>query len=893
MEEDQKMQRFLSFRSRAGPAALLMLWHEQGGFVQIGGSSWKCLYCGVVISDWQDTDGVIQRHREASPNCAYGLSIPSAPPSAQGPSIGGGRSPTAEDVAREKQVSCALPPSQRPPTVVDALFLQRLKASEEARLETFYDWPLEFLSPRRLAKAGFYYLHDGDRVCCAFCRGGVHGWEPGDDPLREHARHYPCCPFLLNRGLDGEHANRGHNLLREPVAVLSKPKTGLMVHTKHPAQASPVAVLSKPNTGLIVHTKHPAQASPDARMRSFEMWPSTSPKRPQELVEAGFFYTGQKDRIVCFHCGVTLGSWDESDDPWKEHARWFPRCEFVAMCKGKDFIKQCLQGHRSHLNSDYDVADAHPLLCKIAEGSFQQRLRTFLNWPLQASVPKEQLAEGGFEHIGGLRTQCRSCDLVISDWQDGDSVIQRHRDASPHCSLVQSLQSDPLSSAIAAPSVGAAEGAAGTRQVDHAQNDLFIQRLKASGEAQNNASLPWLMTSEFFLQPLKTSEEARLATFSDWPAHFLPPQELAQAGFYYISETATVHCAFCRGVVHGTKRGDDPLRDHARDNPLCPFLLNHETASGDDNSGQNVLGTLISELPKLNISLHLDPKHPEQASPDARMHSFEKWPSTSPKKPVELVEAGFFYIGLQDYTTCFQCDRGLCNWEASDDPWEEHACRFPRCQFVLLNKGEAYVLQCLQRRRSPLNSDATSTSARSSDERDGINTELAFLMRSEYVKLYLSQGVPVETLRTALVDHMRNQSRGFASPEELSHILDAILLRPRSSNGPTAVGQSSPSGNAIRPPEPNAIPQKPLACRVAAVAKGGASSGLPLEPSDLAEENLRLKEQWLCKVCLDAEVGVLFLPCGHLVACPACASALTSCAVCRREILGMVRTFHS
>ncbi|XP_077525638.1 death-associated inhibitor of apoptosis 2-like [Haemaphysalis longicornis] len=870
MEEDEEMQRLFSFIDWPAQAPVPKHRLAQGGFVHIGGSSTKCLSCGVVISDWQVADRVIQRHRQASPNCAFVRSIPSAPPSAQGPSVGGARSPTAGDVARHMQVSCVLPPSQRPPTEVDAFFLQRLKASEEARLETFYDWPLDLLPPRRLSQAGFYYLHDDDRVCCAFCRGVVHGWEPGDDPLWEHARHYPCCPFLLNLVLDGEHANRGNNLLREPVAVLSKP-----------------------STPLIVHPKHPAQASPDARMRSFEMWPSTSPKRPQELVEAGFFYTGQKDRIVCFHCGVKLGSWRESDDPWKEHARWFPRCEFVAMCKGKDFIKQCLQGHRSHLNSDDDIADAHRHLCKIEEGSFQQRLRTFLNWPLQASVPKEQLAEGGFAHIGGRRTQCRSCGLVISDWQDGDSVIQRHRDASPHCSLVQSLQSPPLSSAIAVPSVGAAEGTAGISLVDPAENDFFIQHLKASGEAQNNASLPWLMPSELFLQSLKASEQARLATFSDWPAHFSPPQVLAQAGFYYISETDTVHCAFCRGVVHGTKRGDDPLRDHARDNPLCPFLLNRETASGDDNSGQNALGTLISELPKLNISLHLDPKHPEQASPDARMRSFEKWPSTSPKKPVELVEAGFFYIGLQDYTKCFHCDRGLCNWEASNDPWEEHARRFPRCQFVLLNKGEAYVQQCLQRRRSPLNSVAASTSTGRSGGRDGMNTELAVLMRSEFVKLYLSQGVPVETLRTALVDLMRNQSRGFASREELLHILGVILQRPRSSNGPTAVGQSSPSGNAIRPPEPNAIPQKPLGCRVAAVAKGGASSCLPLEPSDLAEENLRLKEQRLCKVCLDAEVGVLFLPCGHLVACPACASALTSCAVCRREILGMVRTFLS
>lgn len=81
--------------------------------------------------------------------------------------------------------------------------------------------------------------------------------------------------------------------------------------------------------------------------------------------------------------------------------------------------------------------------------------------------------------------------------------------------------------------------------------------------------------------------------------------------------------------------------------------------------------------------------------------------------------------------------------------------------------------------------------------------------------------------------------------------------------------------------------------KVVASTSGKASSSLPSEPTELALENLRLKEQRLCKVCLDAEVGVVFLPCGHLVACPACASALTACPICRTAIAGTVRTFLS
>jgi len=61
----------------------------------------------------------------------------------------------------------------------------------------------------------------------------------------------------------------------------------------------------------------------------------------------------------------------------------------------------------------------------------------------------------------------------------------------------------------------------------------------------------------------------------------------------------------------------------------------------------------------------------------------------------------------------------------------------------------------------------------------------------------------------------------------------------------------------------------------------------------LVQENDLLKQQRLCKVCLDEEAAIVFLPCGHLVACGFCASALHKCPVCRRRINGTVRAIFS
>lgn len=55
--------------------------------------------------------------------------------------------------------------------------------------------------PDQLALAGFRYVdHPGtatDMVRCDYCNGRLQRWEETDEPLHEHARHYPNCDFLL------------------------------------------------------------------------------------------------------------------------------------------------------------------------------------------------------------------------------------------------------------------------------------------------------------------------------------------------------------------------------------------------------------------------------------------------------------------------------------------------------------------------------------------------------------------------------------------------------------------------------------------------------------------------------------------------------------------------
>ena len=85
-------------------------------------------------------------------------------------------------------------------------------------------------------------------------------------------------------------------------------------------------------------------------------------------------------------------------------------------------------------------------------------------------------------------------------------------------------------------------------------------------------------------------------------------------------------------------------------------------------------------------------------------------------------------------------------------------------------------------------------------------------------------------------------------------------------------------------------PAKPSSEKSASPCLSPTTASPPPE-SSLQDENQRLKEQKTCKICLDDDVAVVFLPCGHLCACVSCAPSLRQCPVCRTKIQGTVRTY--
>ncbi|KAI8515095.1 Iap2p [Branchiostoma belcheri] len=200
---------------------------------------------------------------------------------------------------------------------------------EQARLDTYRDWPRDCpVRPAELARAGFYSLRDGDRVRCFVCYRVLRQWCAGDDPLEEHRKHYPDCPFV-----------KGEDVGNVPGC------NGETRSAAGQATCNGGTEAASPNDDV---PKFPQMTSETLRLSTYHTWPHTF-LSPAELAQAGFFYTCKVkggDSARCFHCGGGLKNWQPGDDPWVEHARWYPMCKFVESRKGAQFVEDVLNKYK-------------------------------------------------------------------------------------------------------------------------------------------------------------------------------------------------------------------------------------------------------------------------------------------------------------------------------------------------------------------------------------------------------------------------------------------------------------------------------------------------------------------------------------------------------------------
>lgn len=137
---------------------------------------------------------------------------------------------------------------------------------------------------------------------------------------------------------------------------------------------------------LIRRPKRPDQAAAATRAKTFRRsWPHRLALSPENMAEAGFYYTGPRDLVRCFYCNCGLKNWEAADNPWEEHCRYHPQCPYV----------RCVN---AYLPADRQT---------ISEEDLRKLLAT-VERPGQPARAREDMDAQA--NITGRRTRCWNCN---------------------------------------------------------------------------------------------------------------------------------------------------------------------------------------------------------------------------------------------------------------------------------------------------------------------------------------------------------------------------------------------------------------------------------------------------------------------------------------------------
>ncbi|XP_059160170.1 baculoviral IAP repeat-containing protein 3-like isoform X3 [Physella acuta] len=571
------------------------------------------------------------------------------------------------------------------------------------------------------------------------------------------------------------------------------------------------------------------------RIATFVSYPRTCVKSPLLLAANGFVYIGMgsEDIVMCYFCCGVKNNWGELDNILEVHRVMSPECPIVTGNSCDNVPLNSLSFPTSFgdmLRNCFTEIDSAPTPGQassqvVAEFPQQSQNRALMCGSGNRSF---NLEESGL-HLAGTSAPT---NIVSNDPQTvrTNQTINTENGGLDTTSLVL-----PSGSYVHNPSQSTATNT-------YSSNTQLVPAV-----SQPSTTSPAHPT----LAHISTTATGSLNTTLPIQTHSTAPT----VSHTSVSSTPAELRRSIPSSTHNQQTGRDRPTNtptstngqHAsRDRPTnTPTSTNGQHASRDrPTPTYSELGILTER-----------PKRADYALKVKRQESFAGWPRGHHLSVESLVDAGFYYGGYGDCARCFYCGGGLRNWEDEDDVLVEHARWFPKCGYLRQTLGQAFI-DTVQN----LNTDRDQISLKLVADTMGVaESDLCVmskenLTRDAAVRAVVDLGyLFADVLQAA---ELVKQEANILSADNIIEKLDLLGKRL----------------NIRRNSEPAVDPSKILENIRA-----------------MKEENNQLRLQTICKICMDKEVSVVFLPCGHLVSCGECAVAMRDCPVCRVNVKGIVK----
>ncbi|XP_052096870.1 baculoviral IAP repeat-containing protein 3-like isoform X2 [Mytilus californianus] len=497
------------------------------------------------------------------------------------------------------------------------------------------------------------------------------------------------------------------------------------------------------------------------------------------------------------------------------------------------------------------------------------RLSSYSNFPRHVNVFVSALSKAGFYYTGSTDiVRCYACGITHQNWTRGDNPEEIHCRLSPSCTHLQNSRMFD--------GAGIAENqhvnSSNNRSSVHSESSLKPNKQSLqNGAASNDQNKPSSST---------TSE----------------PASLLNRG-----TSNNIRNQFTSNDSKPTSNSSSESTNFEHDmntNGACSesTKTNQNGACGCSESSSSRQLT-NNDISLLGIDLE-KPRYQNYAALQVRISSFQGWPSYLDQTPRQMAIAGFLFAGYHDYTRCFFCGGGLRNWEAGDDPWVEHARWFPKCTFLRQNKGDAFI-KAVQDKHEQMDKSDQITSIQSKETtQNGSNlhshsnpqpSSSTSYLDTAAARSVLEMGYTQEQVLRVIQQLLPDKPGGtFTALDIMTVLLQKDEHLTIGSTGSTSGNSINTSGTSTNALSSNTNTHENGAHEPLANSLNKSN----LDDAELlVEENRQLRDQRLCKICLELDASIAFLPCGHLVCCSDCAPAMRKCPICRTYVKGTVKTF--
>lgn len=571
-----------------------------------------------------------------------------------------------------------------------------------------------------------------------------------------------------------------------------------------------------------------------------------------DLAADGFYYLRTNDHCACVFCRGIVGAWEVGDTPRGEHQRHFPHCPFIrGQPVGNVPITQ--SSILDRLPLDGEECPLPPPRCEY----------TVDETGASSGRPMAPLYASSGRHMPGSYAECK--------------------------------------------------GPAKKSNINY--DDIGLRQY--SGPKRKDY----------------VTKESREKSFSRWPERVVQkPSEMAEAGFFYCGLSDHVRCFHCGSGLRNWEIDDKPWEQHARWYPDCNFVLLSKGQEFIDKVRREnppyLRSTTASKESKprkvLASSGQFKPLNDNDLEPLMKLDIMQAisgmgFPIETIRKALrrKLEQTGLPFFSLEP---CIEAVLQIMEEEtrqaiqqSSDTDVEDEARARQNDKMQALNVES--------QTNSAVAESASTTNAAPAAVASSSSSTQSILPSTSISASAISSVSPASTGNAvAAASPIDTPAQSSTQPEamEVDDQPETEVLvssapaasETQASNVPQRVIDMNEADEVISVAGELLKPARSAPPSIEMKVEGASGASLKGEPQveddkkasvpttpqsqkEIADELERIRESRTCKICMDAETAIVFLPCSHMATCSSCAVAMTQCPICRVDIKYTIKPIFS